>query len=404
MTSTPPLRIAVLQRACPVYRAPLFRRLSERQDITFRLFIGADLPDSKVRSAADLGGIALERCETSFVSLAGRRMPYHRGLVDRLRAFRPDVIVCEGESHFLGYLTAAYYRLVHDRRCALLHWCFIALPGEGRRRLSPATWVKALTRRLFDGHVVYSHFSKSRLLERGVPEARIHVATNVGDVETIAARARLAAPGRAALRRRLFGDARFVVLFVGTLDPNKRPELLVEIASRPEHADTTFVLCGDGRMRGAIEEMIRARGLTNVRLAGNVGTELVDHYVAAHVLLVPGLGGIVISEAMAAGLPAVAYRCDGTERDLIIPGATGTLVPEGSVDAFSEALGSLAQDPDAARRMGAEAQRRLTTDCSSGAMVDTIVGAAADAFRRRNPTAVDPSALPAHLPPTSPRP
>ena len=136
-------------------------------------------------------------------------------------------------------------------------------------------------------------------------------------------------------------------------------------------------------MRKTLERKASELRLGNVLIVGNVGADIVDYYVGADVLLVPGLGGIVISEAMAAGLPAIAHRCDGTERDLILPGRTGLLVRDASAQAFSLAVRTLAGDPSEARRMGAEARNLVTTKCSSNAMVEVIVNASLDTANKR---------------------
>ena len=129
------IRFAVLQRVCPAYRIALFSALSRVDGVEVRLFIGDDVPGTLAWSAPNLDGVPVTRLPTRFWRFGRRILPLHVGLVDALRKFGPHVILCEGESHFLGYLQATYYRFRYARDTALLHWCLTVLPGERRRKI-----------------------------------------------------------------------------------------------------------------------------------------------------------------------------------------------------------------------------------------------------------------------------
>jgi sugar transferase (PEP-CTERM/EpsH1 system associated) len=67
---------------------------------------------------------------------------------------------------------------------------------------------------------------------------------------------------------------------------------------------------------------------------------------------------LTLLEAMAAGLPVVATEVGGN-REVVVPGETGLLVPAGSPAALAEAMLTVLQDPDQARRMGGAGRRRV---------------------------------------------
>lgn len=175
-----PIRVAVLQRILPGYRLELFRRLSASAGIELRLFIGDDIPNTKWRSAGDLSGVVVVKLKTRFIRLKSRLMPWHRGLRKALTEFNPDVIVCEGESNFLSYLQALWYRRSH-RSVKLIHWGGGGIPGQVNSPGSLGSRFKLYMQKKFDGMLAYSTFCKNWLVEAGHSSDRISVAVNVGN-------------------------------------------------------------------------------------------------------------------------------------------------------------------------------------------------------------------------------
>ena len=177
------LKLAVLQRVCPSYRVSLFAGLSVSRDLDMTLFIGDDVPKTKVKSAKDLTSVNHRRLNTRFFKVFGRLLVWQGPLISELKKMRPDVILCEAESHFLGYLQAILYKLLVNRKVKLIHWCYIELPGTPDERSLFHGSVKRFTRSFFDAFVVYSTFSEKALLKRGVEESRIFPSINVGDTK-----------------------------------------------------------------------------------------------------------------------------------------------------------------------------------------------------------------------------
>ena len=65
--------------------------------------------------------------------------------------------------------------------------------------------------------------------------------------------------------------------------------------------------------------------------------------------------GTVVLEAMACGLPVVSADAPSA-RALLGPGHTGLLCPPTDAQAYADAVGALAADPERRRRMGAAAR------------------------------------------------
>jgi glycosyltransferase involved in cell wall biosynthesis len=139
------------------------------------------------------------------------------------------------------------------------------------------------------------------------------------------------------------------------------------------HRDAHLVFVGDGPLRPEVEAAAARAGLSDrVHVAGmrrDVAELQRGFDVFALASRWEGLPR-VIPQAMAAGLPIVATRAFGAV-DAVTDGENGWLIPVGDMRAFGERLIELANDREAARRMGA-AGRRRADEFSARRMVDQL--------------------------------
>jgi phosphatidylinositol alpha-mannosyltransferase len=156
------------------------------------------------------------------------------------------------------------------------------------------------------------------------------------------------------------------VLFVGRLDERKGFGFAVDAfavlaADRP---DLTLVVAGEGPERRALMRLpdeLRRR----VRSLGSVpNADLHPIEAACDLFLGPAIGGesfgIVLVEAMAAGLPVVASDIAGYD-EVVSDGIEGLLVPPRDPGALAAAAGRILDDGALARSMSEAARRRAAT-------------------------------------------
>ena len=161
-----------------------------------------------------------------------------------------------------------------------------------------------------------------------------------------------------AMTRRDGGSA---VLFIGRLEPRKGLLLLIEaLASLP---GASLTVCGDGPQRGAAEALAKRKGVA-VRFTGALDDAgKLALYREADVLCAPSpygeSFGLVIAEAMAAGLPIVAAANDGYCTLLDGEGAAGLCAP-GSAAALAERLGAVLASRDLRERLSAWGRREAS--------------------------------------------
>lgn len=370
--SETPVRLAVLQRVCTSYRLGLFLKLSVVPEIQLRLFIGDDIPNSKVRNISKFDGVDTVQLATSFVKFKRRVLPWNKGLIKALETFQPEVILCEGESNFLNYLQAIWYRRRYPNT-SLIHWSLGGLPGTSKTSGTILSRFKYRLQKNFDAFLVYSSFGKEGLIKLGHPAEKIIVATNVANTSNHIGKATTLQLTKTQARKKLGIPNRFTVLYSGTMDAIKRPDLLLSLAKSSDPVHYNYVLLGDGVMLEQLRLDAKINKLKNVFLPGRVSDELPLYYRASDVMVLPGRGGMVISEAMAWSLPVIVYQADGTEYDLVQDNKTGFRLNNGDTKDFYHALETLRLHRNKSERLGARGKQLLENRFTLDHMTKQVV-------------------------------
>ena len=150
-----------------------------------------------------------------------------------------------------------------------------------------------------------------------------------------------------------------VVLYVGRIAPEKNLDLAVRAfrAIQREVPKARYVWVGDGPSRAALEAAHPDFIFAGVQR----GDALARHYASADLFPFPSLSetfGNVILEALAAGLPVVAYE-EGAAREHLVSGTNGYRIASGDERAFIEATATLAANASLIRHMGRAAQASI---------------------------------------------
>ncbi len=151
-----------------------------------------------------------------------------------------------------------------------------------------------------------------------------------------------------ALRERLhLGPEDRVALFMGRLGREKNVETLIRALWHCRCSKAKLVVCGDGPHRAELEDVVADLSLRNrVVFAGYLeGEDTVAAYHTAHLFAFASTSetqGLVVGEAMAAGLPVVAAS-DRAVEDFVIDGESGLIVP-GRPEDLAHALDALFDD------------------------------------------------------------
>lgn len=238
-------------------------------------------------------------------------------------------------------------------------------------------WLERIGARLSDQLVLVSELNRQEALARRIVSAE--KATVIYSGIDLHRFARL--PDPAVTRARLNIPANHAVVGnVGRMATCNAPLLFIEAAHRllRHYPDTTILLLGDDpKLRPDVEAA--AQGDPRIRLLGyrdDVPAVLAAMDVFTSSNLWGGLGR-ALTEALAAGLPAVAFPVNGVP-ELIEDGVTGLHATTGSASALADQTIRLLDSPPLAARLGAAGRRRVWAHFSAEQMVADL-----DALYRR---------------------
>ena len=217
------------------------------------------------------------------------------------------------------------------------------------------TWGRRHLRRWFrrlDGKIAVSS-AASGFVEQYFP-GYYNIIPNGVDVERFAAKAE-------PLQE--FQDGKLNILFVGRPEKRKGLEHLLRAYAQVKAArpDTRLIVVGAGKF-DRYKRLVRSLRLADVAFCGYVPyEELPRYHHTADVFCAPNTGfesqGIVLLEAMAAGLPIVASNIEGFA-DVFTHGVHGLLALPGDADGLAAMLLQLLKAPDLRRRMAEQGRQR----------------------------------------------
>ncbi len=159
-----------------------------------------------------------------------------------------------------------------------------------------------------------------------------------------------------------FDDGRINLLFVGRMEKRKGLRYLLSAYAdlKWDYPELRLIVVGPGEPDDESQRVMGERNLTDVVFTGRVSNEaLPAYYQAADIFCSPATGGesfgMVLLEAMAAGVPTVATDISGY-REVVTHGMDGLLSTPSDPIAFASAIRTLIEDPNLRTQMGAAGQ------------------------------------------------
>lgn len=321
-TSAANLRVVFLTNFIPPYRLPVLRALGSQLG-ALKTFVSTEMEANR-SWASDWQGLHVDIQR----SLSFRKMQRHPNGFDqdtyvhlpydtipKLAKFSPDVVI-SGE---MGARTAqaVLYRLATPKSRLIIYADLSEHTelGCSRARTHLRRWML----RYADAVLVNGESGKRYVRSLGVPDSRLFCVPYATDISVY---------GRQCLERDLTTvtnllhvgqliERKGIVKFIHTLSnwSEKHPNRLLEL-----------ILVGDGPLRSSIETLNSPLNL-RIKLISHVPySEMPSIYSQADLLVLPSLAdswGLVINEAMAAGLPVLGSVKSQAVEELVNDGENG---------------------------------------------------------------------------------
>ena len=148
---------------------------------------------------------------------------------------------------------------------------------------------------------------------------------------------------------RLWGDGRPRIITIGTLKAQKNHALMLRAFARLRgHPDATLMIVGEGPLRAELEDRARELGIADRVIMPGFCPDPWPFLASADLFVLSsdyeGFG-LVLAEAMHAGLRLVSTDCEAGPREILDGGRYGRLVPTGDADALAEAMAAALAEP-----------------------------------------------------------
>ncbi|HVW03257.1 MAG TPA: glycosyltransferase family 4 protein [Planctomycetaceae bacterium] len=221
--------------------------------------------------------------------------------------------------------------------------------------------------------VVVTEAFRRNLVERGVPEDKVHVVPNGADLDFWSAD--LARPED--LRRQLGLEGKFVVLYIGAHGMSQALHRMLDSAeSLRDLPQVEFVFVGEGAEKARLIEEASNRRLPNIRFLPPVDKDAVrDYYAASDVCLVP-LRDIPLFDAflpskmfeiMAMGRPMIG-SLRGEAAELLRRADAGIVVEPEDSAGIAQAVRTLVANPRRGDWMGESGKRHVQQNYARAAL------------------------------------
>jgi len=271
---------------------------------------------------------------------------------DVVHGFRPSFRPLLDRARGLGIPTVFEVRAPNTVPCRLVHALRPPL-HKGWRAAIQGAKVRRLARDA-SAVLVPSRAARRQLVrDYRIDPARVHHAYNGIDYETFGERDWSSVP---APKPRLIN--------AGRMSTGKRFDLVIRTYARlrREFPSISLDLVGDGEERAGLERFCRVEGIEGVTFHGVVDQRrLAALYRGAHLLLNGSRAesfGNVVAEAMACGLPVVAFEV-GSLPELVEEGSSGFLCAPGDEEAHFRHAAELLANPERLAVAGRAAAARV---------------------------------------------
>lgn len=343
------------------YRIPLFNLLSEKlskNNINFEV-IFAQSGYSYRKWEIDLSECMFKykilKSKYIYINDNEHVMFLYSGIIREILRANPDRIIVGGFS----VATLKIYLLSLIKKINYLIWSG-SINTKGRsdsicRRIYRKKLIKNAS-----AYIAYGRRAKEYLISLGANPNKIEIGINTIDVSFYSQQT-------AHARLKTFNDNKFIFLIIGHLSKRKRvDQVLIAINRLKKRRNICFLIIGDGAERERLIGLTKTLNIEDlVQFEGFKQKSEIPGYLAiAKCMLFPSeydIWGLVLVEAMTAGLLCISSVNAGATSDLIEDGKTGFAIDFSETDKVVEKIEWVLEHPTEAKMIGENAAKFINS-------------------------------------------
>lgn len=283
----------------------------------------------------------------------------YKGLSKELKKEKPDVIIVSGFSS--ATVKVFLYSIIN--RTPYIIWNG-SIAKKGRKDSFIRKLQRSFLTRFASAFIAYGTKAKSYLISIGASEEKVFIATNTVDTSFFESETE-------KHRRTQVNDGIHHFVYLGYLVPRKNVGQLIEIAKmlKAQRVDFCIDIIGDGESKNSLESMVKEYQLTDqVKFHGfKQKDELPPYFAKTKALLFQtdfDIWGLVLNEAMAAGVPCLSSVNAGASEDLIVNGENGYIVDYQNKAEIVEKINFIIENPEKAKELGKHAGEFIRNNAS----------------------------------------
>ncbi len=348
------MKILVITNIPNPYRLPLFNELNQQliqSNMELKVIFAAETY-SRRKFVLDM-----KDCKFNFAFLGSSQISFgdsekttfrYGNLSDVLKKEQPDRIIVSGFS----MATMKVWWYTRFRKAEFLIWSgSVTVKGKGMgvlRRLQ-----RSLLIAYSSAFVVYGERAKKYLLSLNVNEEKIFKGINTVDTTFFSEQSQILKENRVNSTNKKH------ITFVGYLSKRKNVSQLINCIQllKTQRNDFMLEVIGDGDDKVQLMDLVKEMNLDDcIHFAGfKQKNELPEYYSRTDVFLFQtnfDIWGLVLNEAMAAGLACIVSPNAGAADDLIVEGETGFVIDFNDEKKIVEKINELLDNSSMRKRIG----------------------------------------------------
>jgi glycosyltransferase involved in cell wall biosynthesis len=358
------IKLIIIYQVIMHYRLPLYERLEEDSCFDSQVFYGKGEKGTKLTNAnsreSKFKCSQQKTLRIPFKTNNGTgTIPFSPFLFFSLIASAPEVLLAEGASSIVNSSITFVYAKVFRKK--YIWWSLGKL--EGRKysgfRVLLARWERYIALKS-DAIFTYSNLGKRHFIEQGVKPEKIFVGVNVLDTD----RKLKEINDFIQIEDDIMIDSsNFNIAFIGSITKEKNLITLIESLNELNLVFKNkfrLHIIGDGSYMDELKSFIGAQN-SEVVLYGRINEGASRILQKCDLMVLPGLGGLAICEAMLNKLPVITGKADGTEYDLVNKDC-GFILSEVTKQNLYEKIEFLFLNPAIKLKMGKESYRRISNE------------------------------------------